>query len=402
MRRRLVLLLMLLPLLSGCWDARELNALAMVMAVGIDKLESGRFEVTIQVARPGNRSGGGGGAGSAGGDSVYTASADGDTIFAAIRNLAQFTSRRIMWAHNNVVVVGESLAQETIRPVVDFFTRNQELRMRTWVVVARGSSARSVVAAKTGLENIPANSISALMRYADLPGESVQTDMNDLADDVMNPDLHPVLSAVSLEERAVPSANASMEHGQGLQVALRGTAIFRGTRLVGYMDRDAGRGLLWLRGEMGNAVVSIPCPDGDGGIAVEFRSPRARLKPGFQEGLPAVWLAIETNGWISERDCPTAALNTLALKQRLEEQIEQAIRQDVLEALSFMQEEVKVDAANYGRHFHVAYPEWWRANRSRWDELFLQVKTEVAVEIDVLKPGIYTRPMLPQFPGKAE
>ncbi|MED4179591.1 hypothetical protein [Priestia megaterium] len=40
-------------LLSGCWSSRELNELAITVAVGIDKAEDGII-VTVQLINPGD------------------------------------------------------------------------------------------------------------------------------------------------------------------------------------------------------------------------------------------------------------------------------------------------------------------------------------------------------------
>ena len=84
---------------------RELDDLGLVMVVGIDKIkETNNFRITAQIAKP---SGAGQAKGDSGGDEpVWTGSAEGNSIFEAIRNLAKFSSRRIMWAHNNVVIIG--------------------------------------------------------------------------------------------------------------------------------------------------------------------------------------------------------------------------------------------------------------------------------------------------------
>lgn len=393
---------MALVLLSGCWDLREINQLAMVMAVGIDKApEPGRYVVTIQVARPGaagtlDTGGGGGGGGATGGSQgpVYTAAADGDTIFVAIRNLAQFTSRRIMWAHNNVVVIGESVALDDITPVMDFFTRNQELRMRTWVVVARGTAARAIVAARTGMEDVPADSISALFRYAHLPGESVRTDIADVAAAFFSRDLHPVIPAMSLSPRAVPPPNQEQDQAQRLQAELRGTAVFRGSRLAGYVDREAGRGLLWLRQEMYNAAVTIPCPgDGDRHMAVEVRSPDVRVTVDVRGEVPVFRVRVVTEGILFEQDCPTPRMQTLELKAYAEREFARKIESSMRAALDRLQGDLQTDAVKFGRLLHVQHPAWWRANRERWDELFPRARVEFAITARIPKMGLYTVPM---------
>ena len=39
-------------LLSGCWDQKELNDIALIDGVGIDKAKDGQVEVTVSIASP--------------------------------------------------------------------------------------------------------------------------------------------------------------------------------------------------------------------------------------------------------------------------------------------------------------------------------------------------------------
>lgn len=401
-RVRLVALLVLaLVLNTGCWDLREINHLALVLAVGVDKAEdSGRYLVTVQIARPaaeGKATSSSDATAASNAGSVYTASADGDTIFAAIRNLAQFTSRRIMWAHNNVIVIGESLARQEITPVLDFFTRNQELRMRTWVVVARGTSAKAIVAARTGIESVPANSISALFRYAQLPGESVTPEMDQVAAMFLEPDLQTVMAAASLTDRVVPTERAA-EHGSTEQVELRGTAVFHQGRLVGFLDSDAGRGLRWLRREMRNAAVTIACPDKSGrNIAVEVHKPRVWIHSAVTNGKPFFSVVVRTEGWLVEQDCLTPDLTGAQLQEWAERAFAEKVEWSMREALTMLQQEYRTDAIRFGRILHVQHPGWWRQNRQRWDELFPTARVQISVTTHITKLGLYVRPMKRTF-----
>ncbi|WP_255600847.1 hypothetical protein [Lysinibacillus sp. K60] len=46
-----ILLLSVLLLLGGCWNKRELNELAIVTAVGVDKSDE-LFEISVQIVNP--------------------------------------------------------------------------------------------------------------------------------------------------------------------------------------------------------------------------------------------------------------------------------------------------------------------------------------------------------------
>ena len=40
-------------LLTGCWDRKELNQLGIAMAIGLDKGDDGKIQLTSQIVRPG-------------------------------------------------------------------------------------------------------------------------------------------------------------------------------------------------------------------------------------------------------------------------------------------------------------------------------------------------------------
>ncbi|MCF6093301.1 Ger(x)C family spore germination protein [Microaerobacter geothermalis] len=379
--------------LSGCWDSRELNDLALVMAVGIDKVKNtDDFRVTVQIAKP---SGGGqpGKGGSAAADEpVWTASAEGNTIFEAIRNLAKFSSRRIMWAHNNIIIIGESVARDDITPVIDFFTRNVELRMRTWVAVARGE-ARNYVSAKTGLENIPAMSISSLFRYSELPSESVKTEVIDLFSDFLSDSIQPMVSGLRMRERVISTEN-KQEHGGEKQVELAGGAVFKDTKLVGWVSPEETRGLAWIRNEMNNAIITVPCgKNKKKQISIELRYAQTDLISKIDNNMPSITIKASARGDITEQDCLTH-LSTEQLKEKVEQLANDEIRNEIKLGVKKVQKEFKSDILGFGRTIHIQHREkWYGGIKEKWEEIFPEIPVTVQVDIHINKMSLYQEPM---------
>ena len=87
MRLLAILLTSVLALPLASCGKLELNQMAMVMAVGLDKEKNGMVKVTAQIVRPNTSRGSSGGVAGGQGDPVWTVSAEGKSIFEAIRNL---------------------------------------------------------------------------------------------------------------------------------------------------------------------------------------------------------------------------------------------------------------------------------------------------------------------------
>jgi spore germination protein KC len=90
----IILLVAVLPLLSlsGCWNRQEVTDIAIIVALGIDKNEEDDFLVSVQVLNPGEVASSVGG-GSGYDSPVTTYSADGKLLFEAMNKLTKQVPR---------------------------------------------------------------------------------------------------------------------------------------------------------------------------------------------------------------------------------------------------------------------------------------------------------------------
>ncbi len=90
--------------LTGCWSYREIDQLAIVTGVAIDKGTSGDgYTVTVEII---NFSSGGKEAKI--GAKILEAS--GETIFDTVRNLIRISGKRLYWAHAAIVIISQDKA----------------------------------------------------------------------------------------------------------------------------------------------------------------------------------------------------------------------------------------------------------------------------------------------------
>jgi spore germination protein KC len=112
MRRRLLLAAAVVLLLSGCWSRIEVNDLAIVDIIAMDREENGNWRISLQIVTPQRIAQPGGQGGQAGSRRPFLVVSDtGPTALDAIRKLQLQLPRRIFLAHANVILVGEALAR---------------------------------------------------------------------------------------------------------------------------------------------------------------------------------------------------------------------------------------------------------------------------------------------------
>lgn len=388
MRKYAILFLALLTsiYLTGCWDTREINELGLVMAVGVDKSESeeGGYRVSVQIAKPSEAAGGTAGGG--GGSAVWIGAADGKTVFDAIRNIAKFSSRRVMWAHNNVIVIGEKLAREGITPVMDFFTHNPELRMKTWVAVTRGN-AESIVAVNTGIEKIPAISISRLYLYSELPAKSIKTDMVTVFRDYKSDTIQPVLSVLRLITPEKSGTGSS-------QVELEGGAIFKEDKLMGYLSPDDARGIAWLRGQLGDSIVTVSIPGMlEKRISVELKGINVDIEPEYDGERAKFNITLKGDGSIVEQDYPKE-MKIEQFKAEVQKAVNERVKREVEVAVDKVQTQYNVDIIGLGRRFHIKYKSLWNSGLSKkWPELYSSASVNVNCKVNITNSSLFQVPI---------
>lgn len=140
--------------LSGCWNSRELNELAIVSGIGLDSLDGKQgYRVTFQIINPSSSAQTTGSASNQ--PPIIVVSATDRTIFGALRKASRRATRQLFFAHTQLVLIGESLAEKGITSVFDIFERSHELRLNSAVLVSKGTDAASVLKLLTTLESMP-------------------------------------------------------------------------------------------------------------------------------------------------------------------------------------------------------------------------------------------------------
>ncbi|QDP38787.1 Ger(x)C family spore germination protein [Radiobacillus deserti] len=148
------LFLVVIVLLTGCYDKRELEQQSYVIAVGVDKAEDKKFKFTFQIANPevGSMITGGGSKEEA--DEIVSVTAN-DLITAA--NTANSTvTKEITLDHSKVIVVSEELAKSgDLLRFMQSTTRTTQIRPGVQLVVSKEKAETFIKSNNPTLETRP-------------------------------------------------------------------------------------------------------------------------------------------------------------------------------------------------------------------------------------------------------
>ncbi|MED4350788.1 Ger(x)C family spore germination protein [Schinkia azotoformans] len=371
--------------LSGCWGRKEVNDLAIIVAAGLDKKSDEKLELTVQVYTP--KAGGGGqqmgesGSGG-GGQPVVVRSAEGVTIADAMSKLQQLFPRQLFWGHAEVFIINEKLAREDIRPKLDFILRHPQLRDRSHIYVSK-DPAKKVLRLTPPLER----DLSEVLRELSMLKTGIEITIKEAAQMFIGDSGASALPLIEVLKSQPPA-----EENQTIAY-INGTAIFKKGKMVGTIDGAQTRGVLWLRNEISQAVVTVKPRIVDGYISMVLLHSYTKLIPSIENGRWKITLKATTEVDIINNGTVLDITDQKTIEM-LEHKLEKDIHNRVYSALAIVQKEMNADIFGFSDAFHRSYPDIWNKNKENWDEIFPQVEVLIEARAIVRRPGMVTRPSL--------
>ena len=275
---------------SGCWDRIEIENLGLVMLAGFDRTEDGLIKVSVHVAKPFAMAGSG--QETIDEKSFWPVSTTGHTIFQAVRNLASESPRQIFWDHNRVVLIGEKLAREEdgIAQVLDFYSRDLEPRLSTYLMVVKGSTLEEIMSARFELERQPNRGFEEIGKVVTArKSTSWVPTVLEFCRELETGDWNR--SWVRWKLLIGPMHQP--EQGMLREIVISrsaniGPGAFK-NQLVGWLNDRQSRGVLWVRDKVKSGVIVIQNPQReDRLISLEIRQTGRKIIPQMIDGRPVM------------------------------------------------------------------------------------------------------------------
>ncbi len=382
--------------MTGCWDRQEINNLAIVLAAGIDQAPGDKIRLTLQIARPKAFGGGGEQAGGAPQENnVWVISQTGKTVLEAQRYLEAKISRSIYWGHTVILVFGENIAKEGVRKATNFFTRVPSPRITIWTLVTKGT-AETLLNSHSQLENTSAQSAGAIIRA----GVGIPVMLKELSITLATNGVNPVLPRVELTtsgtpqgpgmKESIPAAGNNQQEVNPVhaEITVTGTGVFKDEKLVGWLDIPETRGLLWLKNQMKEGVITVPSiKEQNDVISINLTRGNTKIEP-FYDGQNILFnIKIKMEGELWEQQS-SEDLNNPKVIKAIENKVARAIENRTRSVLEKAQLEYGVDIFGFGEEFHRKYKKEWAAFEDRWDEEFAAADFNISVEAHIRHTGL--------------
>ncbi|TQR18492.1 Ger(x)C family spore germination protein [Psychrobacillus soli] len=383
MKRGIFILLIVSIFLTGCWNRRELNELAITLAIGIDKSDD-EYLVSAQVVVPSEVSMKGG----KGGSPVTLIQGRGETVYEAIRKMTKGLSRKMYPGHLRMLVISESLAKEGIGDPLDLISRDWEIRSDFYVAVAKDTTAEQILNVQTPLETIPANKMFSTLKVSEENwAATVGVTLDQLITDLRSDGKEAVLTGILVTGK--PEIGSSKQNVETItpaaSIKLDDLAVFKDDKLIGWLTEDESRGYNGIINQVKNTVGTVSCPEG-GKADIEVLRFNTKVKGNVKNGSPEVAVQVKIEANIGAIECPIDITKPESI-ETLEKAYEKAVEETINHSISNVQEKYETDIFGFGNAIHRSNPKEWKTMKKHWDQQFTDLVANVKVDVKILKTG---------------
>ncbi|MGB8000279.1 MAG: Ger(x)C family spore germination protein [Anaerobacillus sp.] len=361
----------LLSFLTGCWDLKEVNDLAIVIATGIDKTEDESIEVTLMVYMPNPSSGSSSDMSSGQSGNNHIISIQADTFADAISELEIRIPRKIFWGHSNIFIFGSELAKDGLSQQTDFIIRSIEPREQAIVYISEGPAKDHIMNfIKLNIAEI----FSKIPKNRAIKAVTLK-DIEEIFLNITQTGIIPVSSGYDI-------ITAS---GETMAIAVNGSAVFHHGKLIDIMKGEKDIGTYWTVFPEVNFPVTVPTHEGK--VTLNPIRKSYKLIPSIEHGKWKVTINIKGNLEVIQN---TSTLNLIRMNDlvTLQKETNDKIENDVRLFVEVIQKELQADVLHFDEAFHRHYPKQMESKKVNWQQELQDVEVNIQVDTTISRTGI--------------
>lgn len=355
---------MMIMVLSGCWSSRELDELAVVMGIGIDK-SGDHLECCTQVIVPQNV--GSGEEGGAHGEKPYTNFiTEGKELSTCISKVSDTTGKYVFMSHNLIAVLDEDAASDGIYKYLDYLMRDNQLRLSVCLFVT-DKSPEEVFNAEAPLFEIPSINLSKISEGfpESLSGQNVT--VLDFINNMMCKKKGSLVPFITLVDG---------------KIKVCGSAVFNGDKMTGRLDEEDLKGVLWIIGDLkgGDIVLDI----NNNTLSLRIGRIKSKTFPVLDKN-GEIYIKAEIRGDLYLVSDDANMINTIGM-DAVVEKLNQSVEKEILTSLS-KTKKMGVDIYGFGDMIYRKNPAVWRAIENTWENRFKEIRVDISADFSIIETG---------------
>jgi len=373
---KIIFILLLILLLTGCYDQKELNTIAIMTATEINKIDD-EFVVNTQVVNPQSS------------DKTVNVQAPfviyegrGKTIHEAYRQIKLQSSRYLYPNHMEILIINQTLAQEDVSQIIDLFLRIPDVRTEFYVLIGKNDNILNIT---TPIDDISATSILDTMETNNkYLGITNFVTFNDFANMQLNKNLEiilPSIEAVNYTEESETISNTEKTKIKSLY-KLGNLAIFKDNKLEGYLTEDESTTYNVIKNKAQSILITYEC-EKDKYMTVEATDIKSDISTKNKE----INIKVEMTGNINETMC-SIKLNDEKNIKKIEKDLKEYIKNKIETSINNIRINYNSDVFGFLDTIYKTDYDTYKQLKDNWyKEEFKNIKININTSINIIGKG---------------
>ena len=248
--KKVILLVGVIFLLTGCYDRHELTDLAIVSAISISK-NNNKYTMTLQVINPRSNQD----TSSSNQPKYIIYKNSSYSIYEALGNIKKEVSKRLYFEQMQTLIIDSSVAKDNIGDVLEFFINSNDFRNEFYVFISNKDDFLELLTSKLNLVN--QNIWEDLENNQDYLGSVKLISFNELVSIYLNKNIElslPVINTSSILSKMNNKSNWDLSNSNSI-IEINNIAVFKNNKLIGYLKQDDINCLNFIFNNIKNIVI---------------------------------------------------------------------------------------------------------------------------------------------------
>jgi spore germination protein KC len=373
---KIIFLMLLISIFSsGCWNYRELDKLAVVAGVGVDKTPNGQYRVTVELVKL------------SGGKEITRTSKiitmGGSTVFDAVRNIISLAGNKLYWSHAKVIILSKQVAEDGVTKIMDWYNRDSETRPDVNILISRATTAEEIFNCSSEEGEIKSFKLDDMINNQASLSKAPTTD-------ILKFDIESKNKATST---IIPTIELKNTDGKKTP-QIMGTAIIKNDKLIGFLSGEETKALLFIRNEVkgGLLIERAMGKEGRTPVSLEIFKSRTQTTPVLRDNDIEINVKVKTIVAIDELEGSENYFDESGC-QRLEQVAGSELKNQVEGIIFKMQSLYAADIFEFGENLRENDPKKWKLVSSNWENIFRNLRVNITTKVQIRNSAMLSKPL---------
>ena len=351
--KKIIISLICIFLLSGCFNYNELNDYAIVEAITID-YDNQKYSISMLIANNSKDKE----------KANIIFQAKGKNIYEALKNIELISTHKLYLGHISVVIISENSAKKGLYDIITPFLTNNQINKDFYIILAKNTKASKLLKTSTPITDFPSQYITNNIKASNKSLGSIKAmTFNELIKQLINSN-NPTINGYTLENKYIKASTLG---------------YFKEDKFINWTTKNESTGINLINNQVQELYLDLPCPNGN--IIISTNNAQSTLKIDKQGNTKII---INSEASIKELTCNINIKSEDNIKE-IEKEANKAIKNYINKAITLSKHK-KIDLFGIQKLYYQNYPKQYK-NIHNWNNYYVKLKITSQVNIKIKDNG---------------